>query len=86
MVIFSVRNKSFDRDDADRVSLESLGVALPGQDREAIGGISAIYNIHNHTAESEHEIHLQKLSFTLGKNSVSILFTLSSALQPIDTL
>lgn len=45
-----------------------------------------IYNIHNDTAEFEHKIHLQKAPLTLGKNSVSILFTLSQAVQPPNTL
>lgn len=45
-----------------------------------------IYSIHNGTAESEHKIHLQKALLTLGKNSVSILFTLSQAAQPFNTL
>lgn len=45
-----------------------------------------IYNIHNDTAEFEHKIHLQKALLTLGKNSVSILFTLSQAVQPLNTL
>lgn len=84
-IILSVRNnKSFDRENTDRFFFSFsffylYCIVLPGEDREANGGggISRIYNIHHSTAESEHKIHLQKLCFTLGKNSVSILFTLS---------
>lgn len=49
-------------------------------------GLFYIYNIHNDTAESEHKIHLQKALLILGKNSVSIIFTLSQAVPPLDGL
>lgn len=60
-------------------------IVLPDEDRWPTE-LFCIYNIHNDTAEFEHEIHLQKALLTLGKNSVSILFTRSQAVQPLDAL
>lgn len=50
---------------------------LPNEDRELF-----IYNIYNSNSRGLAQIHLQKALLTLGKNSVSILFTLSQAVQP----
>lgn len=76
------KNNSFNR---EHWKVKFDCIVLPDEDRW-LAEPFPIYNIHNGTAESEHKIHLQKALLTLGKNSVSILFTLSQAVQPFNTL